>query len=255
MVAGNKLIFAWMLVVATLPVCAACAREAEQPPATQPAPAPTPAPSTPQTQPEMKPATKPELQPDPKPEAKKNSNPAPATTTPAPADPWPAPANAALPTLNFKLSGKTFKLEKAMEDQIRFGGLSGRKDVAVDGGMIFVFKNPQPLSFVMRDCPIPIDIIYVDATGRITAMYNMTPEPPRAADEQPIPNDRYPKWAWTNDKYEARLKKYPSRFAAVIAIELKANTLNIDGSNKDGIALKVGDKLELDMAALRQQAK
>jgi uncharacterized membrane protein (UPF0127 family) len=157
--------------------------------------------------------------------------------------------------MDLKLGGKTFKLEKAMDDQHRFGGLSGRKEIAEDGGMIFIFKNPQPLNFVMRDCPIPIDIIYVDATGRITAMHHMVPEPPRSAEEQPIPNERLPNWAWSNPKYEARLKQYPSRFAGVIAIELRANTLNINGSNPEGIKLSVGDKLDLDVAKLRQEAK
>lgn len=106
------------------------------------------------------------------------------------------------------------------------------------------------MQFVMRDCPIPIDIIYVDAGGRITAMYNMKPEAPRGEGEK----DLNP-LNGTNSKYESRLRKYSSRFDSLIAIELKGGTLNIDGSNPGGIELKVGQKLDLDMQALRKLAK
>jgi uncharacterized membrane protein (UPF0127 family) len=256
------------MLACLLPVCAACGQQPSSPPATQPAPSqpaqkpeaqPAPKPDVkPETRPEAKPAVKPEAKPEAKPDAKPDSKPdAKPDSAPkdAQADAWPPPANPPLPTMDVKLGGKTFKLEKAMENQTRFGGLSGRREIAEDGGMIFVFKLPQPLNFVMRDCPISIDIIYVDATGRITAMHHMVPEPPRSAEEQPIPDERQPKWAWSNPKYESRLKQYPSRFAGVIAIELRANTLNINGSNPNGIKLNVGDKLDLDIAKLRQAAK
>lgn len=116
--------------------------------------------------------------------------------------------------------------------------------------MIFIFSYPMLMQFVMRDCPIPIDIIYVDAGGRITAMYNMKPEAPRGEGEK----DLNP-LNGTNSKYESRLRKYSSRFDSLIAIELKGGTLNIDGSNPGGIELKVGQKLDLDMQALRKLAK
>jgi hypothetical protein len=78
----------------------------------------------------------------------------------------------------------------------------------------------------------------------------MKPEPPRGPDEKtidPVYNG--------NRKYEERLKQYPSRYDAVLAIELKANTLNIEGSNPGGLELKVGQKLDIDISALKKQAK
>lgn len=241
---------------ATTTMCAGCPKQESKPAAQQ-----TPETKKPETQPvkplETKPAetkpqeTKPEVKPEVKPETKPETKLAeqkPDDAKPA-VDPWPAPANKTLPTMNVTLDGKTFKLEKAMDGKTRFGGLSGRKEIAEDGGMIFVFRSPAVQQFVMRDCPADIDIIYVDATGRIVAMYHMKAEAPRAEDEKIKPGENF------NQKYEERLKKYSSKFAACIVIELKANTINIDGDNPNGIKLKVGDKLDLDVTKLRQEAQ
>lgn len=214
--------------------------------------------SSPATPPAKPTETKPtETKPtDTKPAETKPTDTKPADTKPAPPAideaAWPAPANpvGSLETMDVKLGGKTFSLEKAITNESRFGGLSGRRDIAPTGGMIFIFSRPMLMQFVMRDCPIPIDIIYVDSGGRITAMYNMKPEEPRSAEEKELSA-----MTRTNERYENRLKKYSSRFDALIAIELKGGTLNIDGSIPGGIELKVGQKLELDMQALRALAK
>lgn len=161
-----------------------------------------------------------------------------------------------LETLEVTLDGKTFRLEKAANDEQRFRGLSGRTSIAADGGMIFLFKSGSRQNFVMRDCPIPIDIVYVDATGRITAMHNMQPEAERTEAEKVLTAEaQIPEWARINEAYEGRLKKYSSRYDAIVVIELKGGTLNIEGSNPKGLNLKVGQKLDLDMAALRKLAK
>lgn len=231
------------LVCVGLPLGACEQRTQQSPPAVAPPP-----PTTTPTAPAAPAVSSPPTSPAP------GATPAPSpdtTATPAASDPWPPPANPPLPTMQLKLGGRTFTLEKALDDQTRFRGLSGRREIAADGGMIFVFRQPHVMQFVMRDCPIPIDILYVDATGRITAMYHMKPEPPRGEGERE--ND--PRLG-VNAKYESRLRKYSSRFSAIIAIELRANTLNINGSNPDGLPLKVGDKLEdLDVAELRKLAK
>lgn len=148
------------------------------------------------------------------------------------------------------IAGRTFQLEPVLDDQTRFKGLSGRTQIAENGGMLFAFKEPRVLEFVMRDCPIPIDIIYVDATGRVTAMHKMVPEPERTEAEKKLspPFQQAPDWTWSNETYEKRLKKYPSKFAAQYAIELKGGTL-------DGLTLKEADKVELDRAGLKKRAK
>jgi hypothetical protein len=155
------------------------------------------------------------------------------------------------------IEGRRFTLDLALDQETRFRGLSGKTEIKEDGGLLFVFPRVYPsLDFVMRDCPIPIDIIYLDAAGRIVSWHKMVPEPPRTEQEQPTPpkdasgkeHPEVPKWQWVNDAYEARLKKYPSKFSAQFAIELRGNTL-------DGLKLKAGDKVEMDVAGLKKLAK
>jgi uncharacterized membrane protein (UPF0127 family) len=141
------------------------------------------------------------------------------------------------------LDGKKFHLELALDGDTRFHGLSNRDKIADDGGMLFVFPQPVTTSFVMRDCPIPIDIIFLDGSGRIVAMHKMVAEPPRGPDETEIDKE-----SQVNKKYEDRLKKYPSNFATQFVIELKGNTL-------DGLKLKKTDKIELDLVELKKRAK
>ncbi|MEY3231539.1 MAG: hypothetical protein RL689_1628 [Planctomycetota bacterium] len=148
------------------------------------------------------------------------------------------------------IAGRTFTLEIASDDQTRFKGLSGRTKIDADGGMLFVFKKPSDMEFVMRDCPIPIDIIFVDGSGRVTAFHKMTPEPPRTEAEKQLspPFKDAPQWTWTNAAYEARLKRYPSKFAAQYVIELAGNTL-------DTLKLKQNDQVVFDRAAMKKLAK
>lgn len=140
-----------------------------------------------------------------------------------------------------KLGDKWFHLEVADTNEKRFHGLSDRTEIAADGGMIFLFPRPQPLQFVMRDCPIPIDVLFLDGAGRIVAMHQMAVEKPRQPDE-PASDDP------SKDKYEQRLVRYPSRFAAQFVIELRGATIPT-------LHLKEGDKVPLDTDRLKAMAK
>jgi uncharacterized membrane protein (UPF0127 family) len=141
-----------------------------------------------------------------------------------------------------KISGKTFKLELSLDDEHRFKGLSNRTDLKPDGGMLFVFKDrdAKQQSFVMRDCPEPIDIIYLDRGARVVAFYTMLPEPPRTEAEKVLtaPSPGAPAWTHINVQYENRLKKYPSKHDSQFVIELKGKTI-------DTLTVKEGDKIEL----------
>ena len=65
----------------------------------------------------------------------------------------------------------------------QFRGLGGRTHIDPHGGMLFVFPFRTPTAFVMRDCPVPIDVAFLDSSGRVIAVHEMTPEPPRRAGE------------------------------------------------------------------------
>ncbi|MBL8990658.1 MAG: DUF192 domain-containing protein [Phycisphaerae bacterium] len=148
-----------------------------------------------------------------------------------------------------RLGGKSFFLEVVADDATRFKGLSGRTHIEPDGGMLFVFPANKVAvqQFVMRDCPIPIDIVYLDGQGRILSWYAMTPEPPRAADEG-TPGQHSTDDTPGNRKYEARLKKYSSRFPTTFVIELAGGTLQ-------NLKLAEGDKVDLDVEGLKKRAR
>lgn len=175
------------------------------------------------------------------------TKPAAATPTTTPAQPAPAqpadtkPSAADKPEyieikLGPKGKKKTFKLELALTPEKRFKGLSGRESIPENEGLLFVFPDDQVAvqNFVMRDCPVAIDIIFLDKTGSITAFYTMSPEDARKPGE-------------TEQAYESRLKRYSSRYSAQYVIELK-------GSQIREWDLKNGQKIEFDTAAVKKKA-
>lgn len=128
------------------------------------------------------------------------------------------------------LDGREFTLKIAADEASRARGLGGVEHLAPDEGMLFVFPNARLRSFVMRDCLIDIDIIFLDAAGRIVAMHHMPAEEPKKPDE-------------TQYDYEMRLAKYASRFNSKYVIEIQGGML-------EQLNLKTGDLVELDTQAL-----
>jgi uncharacterized protein len=51
----------------------------------------------------------------------------------------------------------------------------GRTTLAADAGMLFVFNQPQPLSFWMKDTLLPLSIAYIDTEGYIVDIQDMQP--------------------------------------------------------------------------------
>ena len=64
------------------------------------------------------------------------------------------------------LKGQQFRVEVAdtLEEQAR--GLMFRRELPRDQGMLFVYDQPQPQAFWMRNCEIALDIMYFDGEGR-----------------------------------------------------------------------------------------
>lgn len=126
------------------------------------------------------------------------------------------------------IGGKNFTLELALDSATRFQGLSDRKSIDENGGMLFVFENAEVSQFVMRKCYVPIDILFLDASGRIVKMHEMTVEP--------------------YDTPEEKLKRYSSEWPTQFAIELRGGTLK-------KLTLKNGDRIDLPARELIKRAK
>jgi uncharacterized membrane protein (UPF0127 family) len=157
-----------------------------------------------------------------------------------PADPPSTPDEEKLPTIKVKLPAREgepieFTLEIAADDHSRAIGLSGRKEVAEHGGMIFAYPRAAHRGFWMWNCLIDIDVIYFDPKGMVTATHAMKKELPRQPGE-------------SITHYEDRLPRYRSRRPAQFAIELRAGWL-------EKLDLEPGDVVEFDREKLEELAK
>jgi len=129
-------------------------------------------------------------------------------------------------TQSLQIDGRRFKLDLALTEEARIKGLGGRDNIASDGGMLFVFAEAEKQQFVMRDCVVPIDLIFLDPNGRVVRMHQMgVPDNP------------------SNPQ-----KTYPSTYPAQYAIELKGGTL-------DKLDLERGDQIQFPRRSLKQRAR
>ena len=64
----------------------------------------------------------------------------------------------------------TFCVELATTYSERQLGLMFREDLEFNEGMIFVYNQPKPVSFWMKNTSIPLDIIFADDSGTVTSV-------------------------------------------------------------------------------------
>jgi len=138
-----------------------------------------------------------------------------------------------------EIDGHTFELELALNDNDRMQGLSDRRSIDPDGGMLFVHPRARVLSFVMRRCHVPIDIIYLDESGVVVKMYQMQVVEPIGSDA----------WYYRRDNGFRRVTpSYSSGKYAQLVIELRGGTL-------DDLDISEGDRIDLPLDTLMWQAQ
>lgn len=133
------------------------------------------------------------------------------------------------------LGGETFSLELAADPVTRHRGLSGRSAIARNEGMLFVLPRPERFAMGMRGCAEPLDVAFLDAHGRVVALHEMQPEPPRRPEDTPF-------------QYERRLRSYASGEPVQFAPETAGGRLR-------ELGIAVGDRIPLDAKALVRQAR
>ena len=69
---------------------------------------------------------------------------------------------------------RAFSIEIADDPDKQARGLMFRPALAADAGMLFVYDPPQPASFWMRNTMIPLDMIFIDDTGRVESIAERT---------------------------------------------------------------------------------
>lgn len=75
--------------------------------------------------------------------------------------------------------GTRIEAEVADTDAARARGLMGREALADGCGMLFVFDPPGPCGFWMKSVRFPLDILWLDAAGRIVDLVMSAPPCPR----------------------------------------------------------------------------
>ncbi|MDB5457790.1 MAG: hypothetical protein JWP92_3375 [Caulobacter sp.] len=81
--------------------------------------------------------------------------------------------------------GRTaFTVEIAATPAEQERGLMYRKSLAPDRGMLFIYKQPQPAAYWMRNTYIPLDILFIAPDGRVLSIARNA----RPLDETPIPS-------------------------------------------------------------------
>lgn len=82
------------------------------------------------------------------------------------------------PLLTFPLSirGHRIRAELADTPESRMTGLMGRRSLAQDTGMLFVFDRPAPQAMWMKNTFIPLSVAFIAADGRILNIEDMSPQ-------------------------------------------------------------------------------
>ena len=88
-------------------------------------------------------------------------------------------------------AGQTFlfNVEVARTQQEQNRGLMFRKSMPTDAGMAFPFEQDTTTTFWMKNCYIPLDMLFVASDGRIS---HIAADAKAIGDKPPGPEDYYP---------------------------------------------------------------
>jgi len=96
----------------------------------------------------------------------------------------PPPSANALPVIDVKIGKRLYRLEVAADAASAEKGLMDRDSMPADHGMLFAFGREEPLSFWMKNTRIPLDIIFLTASGQVDSVQQMKPPAPNTPDDQ-----------------------------------------------------------------------
>ena len=78
--------------------------------------------------------------------------------------------------IELAFSGQTVTLEVARTPEEHAKGLSGREKISFGSGMVFDFAQPRPTCFWMRNTLVPLDAVFVSASGQVLQISQMQPQ-------------------------------------------------------------------------------
>ena len=92
-----------------------------------------------------------------------------------------------LPAATISIKGHTLAVELATTPKARVCGLSNRVKLPENHGMLFIFPDLRPISFWMKDTKIFLSIAFLDDSGQIFSIQDMTPMQTDRAYDSPRP--------------------------------------------------------------------
>lgn len=78
--------------------------------------------------------------------------------------------------VNIKIGSKKYKVKLAESDEELSTGLQNVENLPEDEGMLFIMKEPDEVSFWMKDTKIPLDIIFLDEKLEVISVHEGIPE-------------------------------------------------------------------------------
>ena len=86
--------------------------------------------------------------------------------------------------MKIEIGDKEYEVSLATTEEEREQGLQGKEELKDNEGMLFVFDEPQQVSFWMKDTEIPLDIIFIDEEYEVISVHQG-----ESFDETPITED------------------------------------------------------------------
>lgn len=83
--------------------------------------------------------------------------------------------------MKIEIGDRKYEVSLATTEEEREQGLQGKKKLDQNEGMLFVYDEPQEVSFWMKDTEIPLDIIFIDDESEVISVHRGVP-----MDETPI---------------------------------------------------------------------
>ena len=85
------------------------------------------------------------------------------------------PSPQSLARVRIEVGGRPLSVEVARTEGQRRAGMMYRGKLGANEGMLFVFPEPQILSFYMKDTYVPLSIAFIRANGVIDRITEMMP--------------------------------------------------------------------------------
>lgn len=88
--------------------------------------------------------------------------------------------------ITIEINDKKFTVEVAYTEEEKENGLQGTSELPENVGMLFVYDEPQEVSFWMKDVPFALDIIFIDEYGEVISVYEGKPNDETAITEENV---------------------------------------------------------------------